>query len=161
MREGREKRSGPHRRASPFRAVYGISFAMEKPQIRFIEAIPLRKGREAVSILRDSEGISREALAVSRARCLHGLAHGRHEYPAGTSRLASCVLRERWSTWSRSKILLRCWTRTCSFTMTGTWPMSKALYDDYDRLPVRPAYLRRQKLCRKQDGPPVISQRDV
>lgn len=43
-----------------------ISFAMERPKLRFIEAVPFVQDGQELILLRDTEGISEKALAVSR-----------------------------------------------------------------------------------------------
>jgi len=45
---------------------YGISFGMERPKLRFIEAIPFEQDGQDLILLRDPEGIAEHTLAVSR-----------------------------------------------------------------------------------------------
>lgn len=45
---------------------YGISFAMEKPKLRFIEAVPFEQDGQELVLLRDAEGVVEQALAVTR-----------------------------------------------------------------------------------------------
>jgi MEMO1 family protein len=43
-----------------------LFFSMERPKIRYIEAIPYERDGKQLVILRDSEGVARDGLAVSR-----------------------------------------------------------------------------------------------
>ncbi len=130
----------PHIATFIFRAVYGISFAMEKPQIRFIEAIPYEKDGKELVILRDTEGIAREALAVSRdVAFMISLMDGTNTLQD----IQTAFMRASGQTVYMEQIegLVKALDQNLFLYNDRYTAHVKALYDDYDRLPVRPAYL--------------------
>ena len=123
-----------------FSAVCGIFFAMEKPQIRFIEAIPYEKDGKELVVLRDTEGIAREALAVSRdvafmVSLMDGTNTLRDIQAAFMRASGQMVYMEQ------IEGLVKALDQNLFLYNDRYMAHVKALYDDYDRLPVRPAYL--------------------
>ncbi len=113
---------------------------MEKPRIRFIEAIPYEKdGRELV-ILRDTEGISREALAVSRdVAFMVSLMDGTNtlrdiqaEFMRASGEMVYMEQIEN---------LVKTLDQNLFLQSDRYRTHVRALHDEYDRSPVRPAYL--------------------
>ena len=123
-----------------FEAVYGISFAMEKPRIRYIEAFPYQKDGKQLVILRDAEGISREALAVSGdAAFMISLMDGAHtlrdiqaEFMRASGEMVYMEQIEN---------LVKMLDQNLFLHNDRFIEHMKVLYDAYERLPVRPAYL--------------------
>lgn len=137
--EAWKRRSGPHRHFH-LQCRYGIFFAMEKPQIRFIEAVPYEKDGKELVILRDTEGISREALAVSRdvafmVSLMDGTNTLRDIQAAFMRASGQMVYIEQ------IEGLVKALDQNLFLYNDRYMAHVKALYDDYDRLPVRPACL--------------------
>jgi MEMO1 family protein len=112
---------------------------MDKPRIRFIEAVPYEKGGKQLVILRDTEGISQEALAVSRdVAFMISLMDG-----TNTLRdIQAAFMRVSGEMVSMEQIdnLVKALDKNLFLYNDRYIAHMKALYDDYDRLPVRPAW---------------------
>ncbi|HOC45378.1 MAG: AmmeMemoRadiSam system protein B [Syntrophorhabdaceae bacterium] len=113
---------------------------MEKPRIRFIEAFPYEQNGKQLVILRDAEGISREALAVSRHVALivslmdgtNSLRDIQAEFMRVTGEMVST---------EQIEDLVKMLDQNLFLQNDRYMAHVKALHDEYDRLPVRPAYL--------------------
>ncbi|MBP1748036.1 MAG: putative dioxygenase [Deltaproteobacteria bacterium] len=113
---------------------------MEKPRIRFIEALPYEKDGKQLVILRDAEGVSREALAVSRdVAFMVSLMDGTNslrdiqaEFMRASGEMVYMEQIEN---------LVKTLDQNLFLQNDRFMAHIKALYDEYDRLSVRPAYL--------------------
>ena len=112
---------------------------MEKPRIRFIEAVPYEKDGQRLVILRDSEGISQEALAVSgHVAFMVSLMDGTNtlrDIQAGFMRASGEMV-----SMEQIEDLVAVLDQNLFLYNDRYMAHMKALYDDYDRLQVRPAY---------------------
>ena len=111
---------------------------MEKPRIRFIEAIPYEKDGQRLVILRDTEGISQEALAVSgQVAFMVSLMDGTNtlrDIQAACMRVSGeMVFMEQ------IEELVKVLDRNLFLYNDRYVAHVKALHDDYDRLAVRPS----------------------
>ncbi len=112
---------------------------MERPRIRFIEAVPYEKDGKQLVILRDTEGISREALAVSRdVAFMISLMDGTNtlrDIQAAFMRLSGEMVYME-----QIENLVKTLDQNLFLYNDRYVAHVKALHDDYERLPVRPAY---------------------
>jgi MEMO1 family protein len=111
---------------------------MERPRIRFIEAIPYEKDGQRLVILRDSEGISREALAVSgQVAFMVSLMDGTNtlrDIQAGFMSASGEMV-----SIEQIEDIVKVLDQNLFLYNDRYMAHVKALHDDYDRLPVRPA----------------------
>lgn len=111
---------------------------MEKPRIRFIEAVPYEKDGQRLVILRDSEGVSQEALAVSgEVAFMVSLMDGTNSLRD----IQAAFMRVSGEMVSMEQIedLVKVLDRNLFLYNDRYVAHVKALHDDYDRLAVRPA----------------------
>ncbi len=118
-----------------------ISVAMmEKPRIRYIEAFPYEKDGKRLVVLRDAEGISREALAVSReAAFIVSLMDGTNtlrDIQAEFMRASGEMIYIE-----QIEDLVKMLDQYLFLQNDRFREHVKALQDEYDQMPARPAYL--------------------
>lgn len=113
---------------------------MERPRIRFIEAFPYESEGRQLVVLRDAEGISREALAVSQdVAFMVSLMDGTNtlrDIQAEFMRASGEMVYVE-----QIEDLVKVLDQNLFLQNDRYMAHMKALYDEYDRLPVRPASL--------------------
>lgn len=119
---------------------YGISFAMEKPKLRFIEAVPFVQDEQELILLRDAEGVVEQALAVTReVAFMISLMDGSRtlrEIQADFMRATGEMVYME-----RIEELVRLMDENLMFQGDRYYSYMKGLRDEYDRRPAREAHL--------------------